>query len=390
MFDFTTETILNDLSRVSVLTDTQDASLAIGEKALYIKRQNKYRSANVKNIFKSAGYNPVLEVAHVSVPASVAVGDLLRINIDVILSGSQNAEYTRWAVNKGKPFFVEYLVATASAVVDTHGPLIAAFANKALKKEGFSDIVISYNATSDKLEVTATNEYQRIVGASIEKYNAVTFEFDVVTTATIKTAGLEGFGTSWFLTKNIKLPTVENMRFMGEHQDELPIANSLYDQYSIFLESARNITGQGAVGQAMVSKTVHVIYVLSSLSSTFEALINDGLGNTKLKNAQTNAALYFSALADVVLSQVALSAATVVANTFVGSLDAYFADFNLATGVTFALVAGTGDTNNAGFAITGAQVRSVGAQTAGAKSIRVRATDANGSYTEVLTITVGA
>jgi len=289
MFDFTTETILNDLSRVSVLTDTQDASLATGEKALYVKRQNKYRLANVKSIFKSPGYNPVLEVGTVALPAAVAVGELYRINIDVILSGSQNAEYTRWAVNKGKPFFVEYLVATASAAVDTHGPLIAAFANKALKKEGRSDVVITYNATTDKLEVTSTNEYQRIVGLLVEKYNAPTFEFDVIAIGTTKTSGLEGFGTSWFLTKNIKLPTVENIRFMGEHQDELPVVGALYDQYSIQLEVARNITGQGAVGQTMTSRTTHIFYIINTQSVAFEALVTSAFGNSTIVNAVSKA-----------------------------------------------------------------------------------------------------
>ncbi len=390
MFDFTTETILNDLTRVGIVDDTQDASLAVGEKALNVKRLKKFRPAEVKSIYKSAGYAAVNEVAHVTVPTSVTAGDVYRVNIDCLLLGSQDAEYTRWAVNKGKPFLAEYLVLATSATVDTHGPLIATSINNALKKQGFSDVVVSYNATSDKIEITATNEYQRFAAVYIEKYNTVTFEFDIVQTGTIKTIGKEGFGTSWFLTKNIRLPTVENMRFMGEFQDELPIANSLYTQYSITIENLRNITGQGAVGQRMTSKTVHIFYVLSTLVSSFEASIATVFGSSAIIDAISGAPTAFSALSDIVFQASTVSAAAAVANTYVGSLTSYLADLSLANGVTYSLVSGAGSTDNASFVVSGATIRVATTVTAGTKAIRVRATNSNGTYEEAISVVISA
>lgn len=56
---------------------------------------------------------------------------------------------------------------------------------------------------------------------------------------------------------------------------------------------------------------------------------------------------------------------------------------------TFALVAGTGDTNNALFSIRGTNLHVAGALTAGAKSIRVQAMDKYGAtFAKALTVTV--
>lgn len=58
-------------------------------------------------------------------------------------------------------------------------------------------------------------------------------------------------------------------------------------------------------------------------------------------------------------------------------------------GFNYAFVAGTGDTNNASFTITGVRLTKYGTLTAGAKSIRVRTTDKFGkTYTKALTVTV--
>lgn len=56
---------------------------------------------------------------------------------------------------------------------------------------------------------------------------------------------------------------------------------------------------------------------------------------------------------------------------------------------TFALVAGTGDTNNASFSIRGSNLHTAATLTAGSKSIRVQATDRFGySYAAAVTVTV--
>lgn len=394
MFDFTTENILNDLSRVSTIDHSTDPGLAVGDKALFIKRLNKFKASNLVSIYRSVGYAPVNEVAKITLPATFVAGEVYRLNVDLILSGgSQSGDYSRWAVFKGKPIQGEYLVVTASAASqDAFGAAFAASLNKVLKKQGVSDIVITYDSTANQVILTATNEYQRFLSANLEKLDQTNFDgdYDVVATGAVTTTGKEGFGTSWYLTKNIRLPTLENLRFMGENQDEKPIDNSIYDQYVIQYKVQRNIGGQGVVGEKNTSTTTHVLYVLHSLAATFEGYLTTVFGTSALVDASTGASVTFSALADIVYTTATVSAATAVAGTYAGSLQAFLADFTASASAVFTLTSGTGSTDNALFTIIGSQLRVASTITAGSKAFRIKATDANSTYQEAFTITITA
>lgn len=93
-------------------------------------------------------------------------------------------------------------------------------------------------------------------------------------------------------------------------------------------------------------------------------------------------------------TDIALSASTVAENSAVDTLVGLFTTTDATSGDTFTytLVAGTGDTNNALFKITGDQLLVNGMidfETTPTLSIRVRSTDQNGSFFEkVFTITV--
>jgi len=393
MFDFTSENILNDLSRVTTLDHSTDPGIVAGDKALFIKKRNKFLASKTANIWKSAGYNPVNEVATIAVPASVTAGDVYRLNLALVLSGSQDGDYSRWAVFKGKPIYAEYLVTTAAAASqNAFGAAMVASIVPVLKKQGHSDITITYDSTANNIVITAINEYQRVAYGALELLDQTNYDgdYNVISNAVVTTHGKEGFGTSWFLTKNIRLPTVENLQFMGENQDEKPIEGSLYNQYTIEYKVKRNIGGGGVVGQKDTSTTYHIFYVLQTLASTFEANIATVFGTSALIDATTNLPVSPATLSDIVLAQATVSAATAAANTYVGTLQAFLSDNTPSTTGVFTLVTGTGSTDNALFKITGSQVRAAGALTQGSKAIRIRVTDANGFYEEAFTVTVAA
>lgn len=281
MFDFSTELILNSLTGVSVLTATQDPSLLAGESALLLKKNGKYRSTYVNKVYKNVGYLPVKEVATIDLTGVVLadlVGQVIRLTLDTTLSGSVAGAYSRWAINQGKPSFSEYYVETAPASVAALATALRDSFNRNLGPN--ADVVVTSTATS--LILTAKDEYSRLHDAALELITAPDLRGEVTIAvlrkATITTPGMEGFGTSWFITKNLRLPTIENTRFMGTLLDERPIADSIYDQYTIDMQVLRNITGQGAVGQLITSKTIHVIYVLHSQAAAFEALVTSAFG----------------------------------------------------------------------------------------------------------------
>lgn len=166
MFNFPTELILNSLSGVSVLNDTQDPSLLASEKALLIKKAHKFRSSYVKGIYKNVGYNPVKEVSTIDL-TGVTLGDLVgkvvRLNLDTRLSGSADGSYSRWAINMGRPTFAEHLVATTPASTAALATALAASFNKQLAPN--ADITIT--VSGDDLVLTAKTEYQRLDGVAL-------------------------------------------------------------------------------------------------------------------------------------------------------------------------------------------------------------------------------
>ena len=92
------------------------------------------------------------------------------------------------------------------------------------------------------------------------------------------TPGKQGFGTTTWLTKNLRLPTIDRTNWTAIGQEELPQAGGQYTQYSIRTAVKRSHTGMGTVGQEMTSIVTAIFYVLSTLTSTFEtAMTTAGL-----------------------------------------------------------------------------------------------------------------
>lgn len=288
MFDFTTETVINSLAnnKAVILTSAEDPSIPAGEDLLFIKQVGRFPEETsdsgtiTKAIYKTVGTNPVNEVYTIDLAAldAAALADLagtvIRLDLDVRLSGSNDGAYSRWAVNKGEPFYVEFFVeqayANATALVADAVPVF----NKGIAKEGNRQLDIT--ASGATIVVTATTEYQRIVDGKVVKIDFAYDDFaTVLATGAVTTPGSAGFGTAWFITTNLRLPTIENIRFGGTNQDERPIEGELYNQYTLVLESERNITGDAAVGEKLTSVTRHVIYLRASLSAQFDLLLAD-------------------------------------------------------------------------------------------------------------------
>lgn len=289
--DFTTETLLNNLARVSVLTNAEDKAIPVGDKALEIKRLNTYLASQTGKVYRALGNNPVKEVATITVPAGLTPGTY-RLELDLTTSGSYPITFDRWAINKGKPIYVEFnlpvgTAATAAAFVTAATPWL----QKGLLKnngESIKDVVVT--GAGATIVITAANEYIRVKGAKITKLSATGESFDEVgTTVATTTAGKEGFGSTWYILKNLRIPTQEATRFMGEDQDERPIEGTLYNQYTFEYTADRNFHGNTAVGQKLTSVTTHVLFVPQSLATAFEAQITSALGTGSILDNVTKA-----------------------------------------------------------------------------------------------------
>jgi hypothetical protein len=267
------------------------------DKALVIQRLNKYLASNAGKVYKRAATTPVKEVASISLPATGNVAGTYRLHVNVIMSGSYPIDYDRWAINKGKPFFVEVYVPTAQTGDVLAATLCAGFI-KGLKKyngQNITDIVPTYTANSGTnagtIIISASNEYQRLIESWVSILDSTGEIYTPIATGAVTTHGVEGFGTAWFITKNLRIPTQEATRFFGEDQDERPVNGVLYNQYTFQYNAARNFTGVGAVGQTITSKTTHVFYIPSTLAATFEGYVASAFGAGSIIDAQTNLAI---------------------------------------------------------------------------------------------------
>lgn len=268
MWEFVTENLLNDLSRVSVETPAQNKAIPTNGKGFRVKGVNTFIASQMSPVWKAVGYPATKEVVGITIPAITA--GLYRLNLPIVLAGSADADYSRHDIDYGKPVQIEFELAAGATATQ-----IAALIQKNFTKTTQA-AVHSLKATGagSVVSITAGNEYVRLSKATIEKLDEETQLFVKFSTATaVTTPGNQGFATGWDLTKNLRLPTQVATHFLAENQDERPIAGALYNQYTFSYEAARNIHGTGVLGEKASSVTTHVFFVLSNLASTFEGLV---------------------------------------------------------------------------------------------------------------------
>lgn len=267
-----------------------DPGVPSGQKALVIQRLNKFLSGSTTAVYKRAGTTPVFEIATIVLPNQSYPAGVYRLVLDVLSLGSYPADYNRWAINKGKPFYIEVNLTTTAANGNAFAVAIYPQLLNGLKKSNgtvIQDVAITDTAsgTTGSIILTAASEYLRFKVAKIEAYLvdpiiAGEYYFQDYILGATTTPGAEGFGTSWFLTKNFRIPTDEAIRFMGEDQDERPIVGVLYNQYTISYDAQRNIGSQDFVGHQGITHSDHILYVPSTLASTFETDIANAFGST--------------------------------------------------------------------------------------------------------------
>jgi hypothetical protein len=126
---------------------------------------------------------------------------------------------------------------------------------------------------------------------------------------------------------------------------------------------------------------------LSSGSHTITAKVTDAAGNVSSASSGLAITIDATAPSAVALSTTSLADTLATSGSTLATLSA-----TDTSGLTYSLVAGSGDTNNGRFTITGTDLKAGGSNlAAGTYDIRVRATDAAGNFTDqTFTVTVTA
>lgn len=298
MFQYTNTIILNS-SKDSSGLDKWKAENGV----LDVKRVMKFKKANVLSIYKTGA--KAATMSNVKFTMQDFGEGLYRIVLYMGLQNNNNSYYSNDMVFKGKPLVYEFSVsATAHAATDMAKAAEASI-NKIMSL--FGDRYITVKASSAELNITGTDEYQIFKVAKLQKFNPTAntalvggiFEDKIVATeggtSDKITNGTPGFGTYSLIIKDLRLPTMEAIRFGGINQEELPIIGATYNQYTIHYLSDRYVAGSDAVGQEVQSQTTHVFYVKSDVVSAFETALGE-IGTIDAEVSRT--ALTSSSLGD--------------------------------------------------------------------------------------------
>ena len=288
MFTYTNTVVINsDTDELSGLVKFEGKN-----NQFRVKRVGRFNKDSVKYISKREGYKGIISTATFTpptAPSEAGTEDFYRIELFMRLSGSQASTMaTAATVYKSKPIHIEFKVAhgdNASTIADNMVKAVRFFQQnlypyiKASKNES-NKVVIS---GTDEYEVFNKAELQKLVSATVSVYPDDQNQYKKVSEAVIAN-GKEGFGTYTYIMKNLRLPTLEALRFGSPTQDEMPVIGMLYNQYTLEYCKDRGIMGSDAVGDTVTSITHHVFFVRQDLAEAFEAAITAGLSLETITN----------------------------------------------------------------------------------------------------------
>ena len=251
------------------------------ENRLKIKRGLEFKKSNVQAIYHRgyrAAVNPEYKVALDTVAATPGI---YRISLYVTLSGSQDERYANTRVLKGKPIFVEFEVTakenTAALVADK----VIAITKKYLQMVYEDKIINIVKDSTTGIIIKGISGEQRFSKVALEKWENndwTTLDESINgvagTKITVTAIGDNGFGTYRNIIKDLRLPTAANTQWTHIAQDEIPVIDGMYHQYTIVYCVHRGVLGSDAVGDDVTSITEHVFYVKSDVN---EASFKDAI-----------------------------------------------------------------------------------------------------------------
>lgn len=308
MLNFTTTTIVNDGS--SVQADKT-------KKFFRVKFGPEFYNDGTIHSAKLIKKQPYVAATKAKATIVLPTTDgIYRIAMYIRLRNNNNPYfYNNWTF-KGRPLYVEFTIGTngddADAIVSRakkymlaqYGYDLVNFSSVAGAAQGDPknlvieacdqwEIFMDQDANSGvKLEVLKTVDTAgNVVNGSTSLPTHEEFIAATGGTVTVNN-GNEAFGDFAHIVKDLRLPTDANRRwqgiaegdvFGGEPNDDKPMPNGHYTQYTIQYTSDRGVLQQTALGGVATSRTVHVFYVEADAVSAFEsALTNSTIGTTEV------------------------------------------------------------------------------------------------------------
>ena len=286
MNQFTTETIINRFK------DAKNQPLFLVENNKFIaKKLFAFDKKYIKAIYRAVAVDAVPEEFKVVIPTTPhtykfegneITSDVFRLHIEMKTVDANISEFQNSLTRNNKEYNFE--VAFSENKNEGNKDSMAEAFVKAIQKQNneSKNPKFTVDANGEELTLTAIDGFTRFAKVEVQAletnylgYNA----YKVVSTETEPSVeGVSGFGTANWLMRNFRIPTYVNTNWLSLRQDDRPIPGVKYNQYTFHVEADRGeLTGMGAVGQKMTSKTTHVLYVNENIDGDFKGLLTDKL-----------------------------------------------------------------------------------------------------------------
>lgn len=224
---------------------------------------------NVVALENKAPVAAVMGNVSVSIPATA--DKYYRLDIKIGVEGAEPFIYSNAMAKKYIPFSIEFKGNTSAAnvkkMINKHQLLML----------GEAVLEVGVGAESSKLVLNCVNENQRVLSA--ELFDITNDEPVKYTSQPTKVTGTSSFGSYSYLINNLRLPTIENTRWLAP-KNETPEVGANYHQFIITYKAPASNGGLHAVGQRMESETTHVVWVKESLTAVISALTALGAEST--------------------------------------------------------------------------------------------------------------
>lgn len=279
MFNFTTERVLNTMPKIGN-REVKDVYELIG-----VRKED----CSVK-AYKRAYDDKAIESVTFALAASTY--DVTRLVIELAQDNARKQGEWQNALSRNKKVII--VETTKQTVSDLGASFAAGYADQVRDSR---DAKVTIANAAGTLTITACDEYTRILSIREEGLietltggeSAVEIKaFDRKKTAPT-TAGRVAFGDAKWLVENFRLPTADHTYWLATHQDERPMPNGKYDQYTFIVEADRSpLTGLGAVGQKLTSVTTHVFYVEQGVKTFADLFVGTGITADEVEDIKGN------------------------------------------------------------------------------------------------------
>lgn len=254
---------------------------------IHILRDFVFVKENIQKVYKALGYEAEYATAEIDFTTLVDTlkpksgVNYCRLDMYLKVEGAEPCIYSTPWVQKGKPFWCEFIVKATDTALTVAKRLEQTINSNHIFQIDKDQVVVK--ATGAKLTFTSKADFLRFSKIEIhtfsetDEYAEVAAEVDG-TTINITKRGKMPFGTYSQIVKDLRLPTVENTNWLHLRKAETPIVGAVYDQYIIEYCAPANNRPLGAVGCETTSQTTHVFWVKHDVATEFEDMFKDKTG----------------------------------------------------------------------------------------------------------------